>query len=71
MYQFEKTLNELNKDNHAKILYLAPNDEILNQLKDIIRETYKPELHLTDKDIDQDIKRVYPNSRLSYIIFII
>ena len=32
MYQFEKTLNELNKDNHAKILYLAPNDEILNQL---------------------------------------
>ena len=65
MYQFEKTLNELNKDNHAKILYLAPNDEILNQLKDIIRETYKPELHLTDKDIDQDIKRVFPNLTLS------
>ena len=64
MYQFEKTLNEL-KDNHAKILYLAPNDEILNQLKDIIRETYKPELHLTDKDIDQDIKRVFPNLTLS------
>ena len=65
MYKFEKTLNELNKDNYAKILYLAPNDEILNQLKDIIRETYKPEVHLTDKDIDQDIKRIFPNLTLS------
>ena len=65
MYQFEKMINKLNTDRHAKILYLAPNDEILNQLKDIIRETYQPEVHLTDKDRDMDIKRIFPNLVLS------
>ena len=61
MYDFEKTINKLNSDNHARILYLAPNEEILNQLKSIIRETYNPEKHLNDKDEDADIKRIFPN----------
>ena len=61
MHDFEKTINKLNSDNHARILYLAPNEEILNQLKSIIRETYNPEKHLNDKDEDADIKRIFPN----------
>ena len=61
MHDFEKTINKLNSDNHARILYLAPNEEILNQLKNIIREAYNPEKHLNDKDEDADIKRIFPN----------
>ena len=29
-------INELDRDNHAKILYLAPNEEILNQIKALV-----------------------------------
>lgn len=61
MHDFEKTINKLNSDNHARILYLAPNEEILNQLKAIIREAYNPEKHLNDKDEDADIKRIFSN----------
>ena len=65
IYKFEQMLKKLEKNRHAKILYLAPNEEILNQLKDIIRETYKPEAHLDDEDIDMDIKRLFPGLTLT------
>ena len=60
MNEFEKLKNGLGQDSHAKILYLAPNNEILDQLKETIRKTYHPEEHLGE-DIDTIIKRVLPN----------
>ena len=60
MNEFEKLKNSLGQDSHAKILYLAPNNEILDQLKETIKKTYHPEEHLGE-DIDTIIKRVFPN----------
>ena len=56
-------LAEMHKYSDQKILYLAPNVEILNQIKAYIRKVYKPEEHLGDKEIDP-IKRIFP-----YIVF--
>ena len=64
MNEFEKIANSLSEDNHAKILYLAPNVEILDQLKRTIRKAYHPEEHL-GQDIDTVIKGVFPNLVLS------
>ena len=64
MNEFEKIANSLSEDNHAKILYLAPNAEILDQLKKTIRKAYHPEEHL-GQDIDTVIKKVFPNLILS------
>ena len=64
MNEFEKIANSLSEDNHAKILYLAPNVEILDQLKRTIRKAYHPEEHL-GQDIDTVIKEVFPNLVLS------
>ncbi|MDD6941848.1 MAG: DEAD/DEAH box helicase family protein [Bacilli bacterium] len=64
MNEFEKIANSLSEDNHAKILYLAPNVEILDQLKRTIRKAYHPEEHL-GQDIDTVIKKVFPNLVLS------
>ena len=64
MDEFEKIANSLSEDSHAKILYLAPNVEILDQLKRTIRKAYHPEEHL-GQDIDSVIKEVFPNLVLS------
>ena len=50
----------LTKNPNEKILYLAPNVEILNQFKGIMRDIYKPEEHLGD-NMDKIIKRTFPN----------
>ena len=47
-----------------EILYLAPNVEILNQLKAIIKEVYNPEEHLGENDTDI-IKRIFPKLTLA------
>ena len=48
------------KNPEEKILYLAPNEEILNQMKQLIRKVYKPEEHLGE-DINKVISRVFKN----------
>ncbi len=58
MHYFEKTLSELEENKHAKILYLAPNNYILNQLKGIIAKNYRTSFLEKDEDI---VKRVFPN----------
>lgn len=53
-------LAEMYKYRKKKILYLAPNVEILNQVKSYIRKIYRPEEHIGDKESDP-IKRMFPN----------
>ena len=60
MDDFEKLKKSLDKDSHAKILYLAPNNEILDQLKETIRKVYHPEEHIGE-DIDAVVRKVFPN----------
>ena len=57
-------LAEMYKHKDEKMLYLAPNVEILHQLKRLIKKLYNPEEHLGDKDNDI-IKRVFPNLTLT------
>lgn len=64
MNEFEKLKRSIENDSHAEILYLAPNNEILDQLKETIRKAYRPEEHIGE-DIDTVIKRVFPNLTLS------
>lgn len=53
-------LAEMYKYRNEKILYLAPNVEILNQIKKYIKNVYNPEEHIGEKD-DDVIKRLFPN----------
>lgn len=56
-------LDQMYKHQNEKILYLAPNVEILNQLKNVIIKTYNPEQHFGDTD-DEIIKNIFPNLTL-------
>ena len=51
------SLYELYQHKDEELLYLAPNVEILNQLKKIIREVFQPEEHLTESE-EQIIKKL-------------
>ncbi len=62
MHYFEEKISKLEKNKHAKMLYLAPNNYILEQLKGIIAENYR--INFTEKDEDI-IKRVFPGLTLT------
>ena len=62
MYYFEEKISELSENKHAKMLYLAPNNYILDQLKRIIAENYRTNFTEKDEDI---IKRVFPGLTLT------
>ena len=62
MHYFEEKISELSENKHAKMLYLAPNNYILEQLKGIIAENYR--INFTEKDEDI-IKRVFPGLTLT------
>ena len=53
-------LAEMCQNRNEKMLYLAPNVEILNQVKRYIRKIYRPEEHIGDNEYDP-IKRMFPN----------
>lgn len=53
-------LAEMYQYRDEEILYLAPNIEILDQIKKYIRLFYKPEEHLSE-NIDNIIKRKFPH----------
>ena len=57
------SLYELYQHKDEELLYLAPNVEILNQLKKIIREVFQPEEHLTESE-EQIIKKIFPKLTL-------
>jgi len=57
-------LAEMYEHKEKQILYLAPNIEILNQLKQIIIKAFSPEQHLGETD-DDIIKRIFPGLTLS------
>ena len=57
-------LEQLYEHRNEKMIYIAPNVEILNQLRNIIRNTYRPEEHLGE-DIDTVISRLFPNLTLT------
>ena len=62
MHYFEEKISELSENKHAKMLYLAPNNYILEQLKGIIAENYRTNFTEKDEDI---IKRVFPGLTLT------
>ncbi|MDO4963712.1 MAG: Helicase associated domain protein, partial [bacterium] len=62
MLKFQKLIKEKGRD--AKILYLAPNDTILYQLKGYIKEFFNPEQHIGDS-LDKVIHRLFPGLVLS------
>ena len=57
---YERVMNNPNE----KILYLAPNVEIINQFKQLIRKVYKPEEHLGNS-IDQVVTNMFKNIEFS------
>ena len=58
MHYFENKMQSLNENKHSKILYLAPNNYILEQLKRIIAYNYRLSFVEKEEDI---VKRVFPN----------
>ena len=58
MHFIEQEIRKLEKNRHAKILYLAPNSEILDQLKRIIIKNYRTDITSTDEEI---LNRAFPN----------
>ena len=62
MHYFEEKISNLSENKHAKMLYLAPNNYILEQLKGIIAENYRTNFAEKDEDI---IKRVFPGLTLT------
>ena len=62
MHYFEEEFKKLEENKHAKILYLAPNNYILEQLQRIIVKNYRDNFKDSDKDI---IKKVFPNLTLT------
>ena len=57
-------LYELYRHRNEKLLYIAPNVEILNQLKRIIVECFQPD-QSSRKDPDQLFKEIFPNLTLA------
>ena len=58
------SLYELHLHKDEELLYVAPNKEILNQLKRIIIEVYNPEKHAGESNNDL-VKKVFPNLTLT------
>ena len=63
MHYIEKEISKLEENKHAKILYLAPNDYILNQLKRIIVKNYRESYPFSYSDEDI-VKNAFPNLSL-------
>ena len=63
MYYIEKEISKLEENKHAKILYLAPNDYILNQLKRIIVKNYRESYPFSYSD-EEVVKNAFPNLSL-------
>ena len=63
MYYIEKEISKLEENKHAKILYLAPNDYILSQLKRIIVKNYRESYPFSYSDEDV-VKNTFPNLSL-------
>lgn len=52
------------KQKDEEMLYLAPNNEILDQIKRYIKKIYRPEEHISDH-IDDVIRKKFPNLTLA------
>ncbi len=68
MAYIAEEVRKLEENRDAKILYIAPNNYILDQLKGIIVNNYRQSISESDEDI---INRVFPNLTLrtySYLI---
>ena len=68
MSYISEEVRKLEKNRDAKILYIAPNNHILDQLKGIIVNNYRQSISESDEDI---INRVFPNLTLctySYLV---
>ena len=68
MSYISEEVRKLEKNRDAKILYIAPNNHILDQLKKIIVNNYRQSISESDEDI---INRVFPNLTLctySYLV---
>ena len=63
MHYIEKEISKLEEKKHAKILYLAPNDYVLNQLKRIIVKNYRESYPFSYSDEDV-VKNAFPNLSL-------
>ena len=62
MHYFEEKINQLEETKHAKILYLAPNNYILDQLKRIISKNYRTSITENNEDI---VRKTFPNLTLA------
>ena len=58
------SLYQLHLHKDEELLYVAPNKEILNQLKEIIIKVYKPEKHAGESNNDL-VKKVFPKLKLT------
>lgn len=58
------SLYQLHLHKDEELLYVAPNKEILNQLKEIIIKVYKPEKHAGESNTDL-VKKVFPKLKLT------
>ena len=68
MSYISEEVRKLEENRDAKILYIAPNNHILDQLKGIIVNNYRQSISESDEDI---INRVFPNLTLctySYLV---
>ena len=68
MSYISEEVRKLEENRDAKILYIAPNNYILDQLKGIIVNNYRQSISESDEDI---INRVFPNLTLctySYLV---
>ena len=68
MSYISEEVRKLEENREAKILYIAPNNHILDQLKKIIVNNYRQSISESDEDI---INRVFPNLTLctySYLV---
>lgn len=68
MSYITEELRKLEEKRDAKILYIAPNNYILDQLKGIIVNNYRQSISETDDDI---INRVFPNLTLCTYTYLI
>ena len=68
MSYISEEVRKLEENREAKILYIAPNNHILDQLKKIIVNNYRQSISESDEEI---INRVFPNLTLctySYLV---
>lgn len=68
MSYITEEVRKLEEKRDAKILYIAPNNYILDQLKGIIVSNYRQSISETDEDI---INRVFPNLTLCTYTYLV